>query len=206
MLIDTCALLWYAFDKARLSERAAGVIREPETSTATSAFGRWQSRVVRKLVLRSADGQPTDAKQFVLRMIRQLDLRALPLEFNELADVEGLPPHHKDPFDRLLVVQAKHLNIPLFPLTQSSSFMASSVFGSLDARKSREDSLGAAFTKSPMGSPLSPPAMEVCDDRSCRNRGAGESLFPQPGDHPSDLTCQVLLPHRSTELLVRLGR
>lgn len=29
----------------------------------------------------------------------------------------------------------------------------------------------------------------------------GESLFPQPGDHPSDLTCQVLLPHRSTELL-----
>ncbi len=114
MLIDTCALLWYAFDKARLSERAAGVIREP--GNFYSYVSVWEMAIKSgsgKLVLRSADGQPTDAKQFVLRMIRELDLRALPLEFNELADVEGLPPHHKDPFDRLLVVQAKHLNIPL---------------------------------------------------------------------------------------------
>jgi len=34
-------------------------------------------------------------------------LRALPLEFDDLADVEALPQHHGDPFDRLLVVQAK---------------------------------------------------------------------------------------------------
>jgi PIN domain nuclease of toxin-antitoxin system len=46
-------------------------------------------------------------------MIRELQLSALPLEFDDLADVEDLPQHHKDRFDRLLVVQARRCNLPI---------------------------------------------------------------------------------------------
>jgi len=41
------------------------------------------------------------------------ELSALPLEFDDLADVEALPSHHKDPFDRLLIVQAKRRDLPI---------------------------------------------------------------------------------------------
>jgi len=48
-----------------------------------------------------------------LSLRRELELHALPLEFDDLAAVEHLTLHHKDPFDRLLVVQAKRVNLPI---------------------------------------------------------------------------------------------
>lgn len=66
-----------------------------------------------KLELRTADGQRANARQFMLNMIRDLDLLALVIEFDDLADVEVLPQHHRDPFDRLLVVQARRRNLPI---------------------------------------------------------------------------------------------
>jgi PIN domain nuclease of toxin-antitoxin system len=59
-----------------------------------------------KLSLRDAAGRPFTAKQFMLAMVQGLPLSALPLEFEDLAGIEALPLHHKDPFDRLLAVQA----------------------------------------------------------------------------------------------------
>ena len=43
----------------------------------------------------------------MIEVASQLQLIAVPLEFEDLAEVEFLPLHHKDPFDRLLIVQAK---------------------------------------------------------------------------------------------------
>ncbi len=66
-----------------------------------------------KLKLQGADGRRISAKEFLLRLLTELELTPLVIEFDNLADVERLPSHHKDPFDRLLVVQAKHRNIPI---------------------------------------------------------------------------------------------
>jgi len=46
-------------------------------------------------------------------MVRELQLSALQPEFEDFADVETLPLHHRDPFDRLLVVQARRSNLPI---------------------------------------------------------------------------------------------
>lgn len=38
---------------------------------------------------------------------------ALPFHFRHLYAFEGLPPHHNDPFDRLLIAQALAEDIPI---------------------------------------------------------------------------------------------
>lgn len=114
MLIDTNALLWYGLEPNRLSKRAAQLMREP--GNFYSHVSLWEIAIkssLGKLKLHIASGQPADAKQFMLRLIRELRLSALPLEFDDLANIEALPLHHKDPFDRLLVVQAKRCDLPI---------------------------------------------------------------------------------------------
>ena len=59
-----------------------------------------------RLELQNPDGARCSAKQFLLQLAADLEMTALPLEFDDLEDVENLPPHHKDPFDPVLVVQA----------------------------------------------------------------------------------------------------
>ena len=66
-----------------------------------------------KLQLRGPNGQGASAKQFLLHMVRELQLSALPLEFDDLADLEELPHPHGDPFDRLLAVQAGRCSLPI---------------------------------------------------------------------------------------------
>jgi len=114
MLIDTNALIWYALEPERLSRRASRLMRESGNSY--SHVSLWEMAIkssLGKLHLRNEAGQPSDAKEFMLNMIRALQLRAVALEFDDVADVQHLPPHHKDPFDRLLVVQAQRRNLPI---------------------------------------------------------------------------------------------
>jgi len=114
MLIDTNALLWYGLDPGRLSKRATGVLREK--NNCYSHVSLWEMAIkssLGKLQLRTAEGQRSSAKQFMLHMVRELRLSALALEFEDLAHIEHLPQHHKDPFDRLLIVQAKRCNLPI---------------------------------------------------------------------------------------------
>lgn len=114
MLIDTNALLWYAFDKGRLSKRAARLIREEGNCYSHASV--WEMAIkssLGKLRLTNQQGQPSDAKQFMLQLVRSLDLYSLPIEFDDVAAVEALPLHHKDPFDRLLVVQAQRNHLPI---------------------------------------------------------------------------------------------
>ena len=108
MLIDTNALVWYALAPKQLTKRAAGMIRD--TGNYYSHVSVWELAIksgLGTIQLMNAAGERVSATQFMLSMVRSLELRALPLEFDDLADVEALPQHHRDPFDRLLVVQAK---------------------------------------------------------------------------------------------------
>lgn len=123
MLIDTNALIWYGGDDQKLSVRATRLMREGGNYYSHVSLSEMTIKSgLEKFKLRTADGQPSNAKQFMLRMIRELQLTPLPIEFDDLADVEHLPqlprPHNNDPFDRLLVVQAKRLDLTIISADQ----------------------------------------------------------------------------------------
>jgi PIN domain nuclease of toxin-antitoxin system len=107
-LIDTNALIWYGRRHGQLSQRAAEQMRKPFNFYSHASL--WEMAIksgAGKLELQNPDGARWSAKQFLLQLAADLQMTALPLDFDDLADVEGLPPHNKDPFDRLLVVQAR---------------------------------------------------------------------------------------------------
>jgi PIN domain nuclease of toxin-antitoxin system len=114
VLIDTNALVWYAKEPARLSKRAAAVIREQ--GNFYSYVSVWELAIkssLGKLKLTDQQGQPSDAGQFMLHLVRRLQLRSLLIEFGDVAAVQHLPFHHRDPFDRLLTVQAQRHKLPI---------------------------------------------------------------------------------------------
>jgi PIN domain nuclease of toxin-antitoxin system len=113
MLIDTSALIFYALSPKKMTKRAVGVIQE--VGNYYSHVSVWELAIKSGLgkIRLSAAGKQVNAKQFILTMVHSLNLRALPVEFDDLADVEALPQHHGDPFDRLLVVQAQRAGLPI---------------------------------------------------------------------------------------------
>lgn len=102
ILLDTHLLLWSADGSAKLPEAARAYIEEPANDLFFSAANLWEIAI--KLGLGREDFQVD------LQELRQglLDNEYTELPVNGLHTLAlmGLPPIHKDPFDRLLIAQA----------------------------------------------------------------------------------------------------
>ncbi|GAA0312431.1 type II toxin-antitoxin system VapC family toxin [Sphingomonas oligophenolica] len=102
LLLDTHLLLWALEDSPRLSAEARALIGEEENILLFSAIS--MAEVAIKSVLRRPD---FDIDPHVVRRTLIDDgYLELPLTAVHAVGVAGLPPIHKDPFDRLLVAQA----------------------------------------------------------------------------------------------------
>lgn len=113
MLLDTSTLLWYAINDPRLSPKAKRIIAKGGCFLSIASV--WEIAIkagIGKLHL-VMDGHPVSAEEFSTRTIRLLKLRLLPLELEDATAVEILEPHHKDPFDRLLVAQSSNHGLPI---------------------------------------------------------------------------------------------
>ena len=100
LLLDTHALLWWLADDARLGRRAREAIAAPANLVFVSAATAWEIAVKRALGRLVAPG---DVEEWLTKN----DFRPLPIQIAEAVASAELPPHHRDPFDRLLVAQAR---------------------------------------------------------------------------------------------------
>lgn len=102
LLLDTHLLLWAAASAARLPEVARAMIEDDANTPMFSVASIWEVAIKRGL----------DRPDFRVdvRLLRRglLDngYDELPILGPHAAAVAGLPPIHKDPFDRLLIAQA----------------------------------------------------------------------------------------------------
>jgi PIN domain nuclease of toxin-antitoxin system len=112
-LLDTSVFLWAIDECERLSERSRQAIEDPETDLFLSVASLWE------ITLKAAKGklltgmEPTAQARFLQTHIRQLGVSLLPVESSHVLALVDLPPIHKDPFDRLLVAQARIENLTL---------------------------------------------------------------------------------------------
>ena len=98
-LLDTHVLLWARATPARLSEEAQAVFQSRDTVVYVSMATLWECAVKRsigKLEL------PDNFYEIITD-----DYEILGIELSHLVAYAELPMHHRDPFDRLLVVQAQ---------------------------------------------------------------------------------------------------
>jgi PIN domain nuclease of toxin-antitoxin system len=100
LLLDTHALLWWLSDDPSLSEVARAAIATPETDVAVSAVSAWE------ISIKSSLGKLTAPDDLVAQLFRhQFTPLAITVEHALVAG--ALPRHHDDPFDRMLVAQAR---------------------------------------------------------------------------------------------------
>ncbi|MGZ4278722.1 MAG: type II toxin-antitoxin system VapC family toxin [Solirubrobacteraceae bacterium] len=99
LLVDTHALLWWLTDDAGLSNTARGALADPANDVLVSAASVWEIAIRRALgKLEAPDDLPDH--------IAAQGFGWLPVAAEHAGRVRDLPPHHRDPFARLLVAQA----------------------------------------------------------------------------------------------------
>jgi PIN domain nuclease of toxin-antitoxin system len=109
LLLDTHLLLWAAGVPDRLSALARTLIEAPGNELLFSAASLWEIAI--KSTLGREDFQ-VDAR-LLRRGLLDNGYLELPISSLHAVAVAGLPPLHRDPFDRLLVAQAMTEGITL---------------------------------------------------------------------------------------------
>ena len=106
-LLDTHAFLWAALEPRKLSKTALGAIEPPDTELLLSVASLWEIGILQSLgriELKVSIQAVADLS------ISQLGSELVGIEPGHIDRMRGLPFHHRDPFDRLLIAQALSLN------------------------------------------------------------------------------------------------
>ena len=118
VLIDTHIFLWLFLEPKRISKQIQEFLEDNFTNEIyVSHATAWEIAIkygVRKLKL------PQTPELFVPDRIKRANFLHLPIKIQHVLQVHNLPPIHKDPFDRLLVSQARIENLTI--LTADPSF------------------------------------------------------------------------------------
>src|ERR1035438_6959601 len=100
LLLDTHILLWWLANNPSLSVRARELIADPDNAVFVSAVSLWEIRLKQSL------GKLQLPADFEERLAGE-SFESLPLLAAHAREVATLPWHHRDPFDRLLIAQAR---------------------------------------------------------------------------------------------------
>lgn len=102
LILDTHILLWALMEPGKLSGTARPAIEDPGNDVLFSAASIWE------IAIKAALGRVSfqvDAAEIAEAAIES-GFTELPVRSVAAAAVAGLPMHHRDPFDRLLIAQA----------------------------------------------------------------------------------------------------
>jgi PIN domain nuclease of toxin-antitoxin system len=107
VLLDTHLVLWaMGGENSRISEKGMAALGSEEFEPIVSAVAFWEMAIKRAL-------RKLDAPEDLLPQIEGAGVELLPITPRHADLVASLPPHHRDPFDRLLVAQAMSEGLPL---------------------------------------------------------------------------------------------
>lgn len=102
ILLDTHILLWAQIEPARLPKAIRADLEDPRNAVLFSAASIWEIAIKAQL----GRGDFTFKPEEILQAAQTSGMIELPVTSAAAALVAQLPPHHRDPFDRLLVAQA----------------------------------------------------------------------------------------------------
>ncbi|MCP4361772.1 MAG: type II toxin-antitoxin system VapC family toxin [Chloroflexi bacterium] len=107
LLLDTHAFLWAIDDNPKLSQRARAAIVDGNNVVFVSAATAWE------ISIKKGIGKLKVPQGDYLEELRLHRFTPLNITTEHALAIDGLPHHHKDPFDRMLVAQAKVENLTL---------------------------------------------------------------------------------------------
>lgn len=99
-LLDAHILLWWLADHKNLRKDYRGMIASPENRILLSVAVLWELQIKTML------GKLKLPVKF-FREYRSLGFEELPITARHVNELAELPQHHRDPFDRMLIAQAR---------------------------------------------------------------------------------------------------
>ncbi|MFN7921544.1 MAG: type II toxin-antitoxin system VapC family toxin [Bryobacteraceae bacterium] len=99
-LLDTHILLWWLDDSKALPAEARRLIADPENAIFVSAASIWEISIKQSL-------GKLDLPNRFDEVLAQSDFEPLPVRAEHARATRELPLIHRDPFDRMLVAQAR---------------------------------------------------------------------------------------------------
>jgi PIN domain nuclease of toxin-antitoxin system len=106
LLLDAHSLLWWVTESPRLTTTARDAIADPANDVVIGIGALWEIGIKRSL---GKMHFPFDFES----VLGDEAIGILPIVFAHLRVLDGLPAHHRDPFDRLLIAQALAEGIPI---------------------------------------------------------------------------------------------
>lgn len=109
-LLDTNTFIWWNKDFLKLSEKARAIVQDRNHTLLLSLASVWEIQIkvqLGKLTI------PVALAELLQKQQEANQIELLPIVLPHILALENLPPHHRDPFDRLLVAQAQIENLPL---------------------------------------------------------------------------------------------
>ena len=103
-LLDTSVWLWSLTTLERLNDKARDLLSNGENEFYLSAASSWE------IVIKAALGKlrlPEPAASYIPRRMATQGIRPLSVTHIHALAISDLPLHHSDPFDRLLIAQAR---------------------------------------------------------------------------------------------------
>jgi PIN domain nuclease of toxin-antitoxin system len=108
VLIDTHVLLWGIQDSSKVSSNVRSLLPVSDVWISVASLWEIMTKVqIGKLAL------PSPIGDYLAGKLRMNGVSVLPLTFAHVRRLEGIPLHHRDPFDRILIAQSLEENIPL---------------------------------------------------------------------------------------------
>ena len=104
LLLDTHVLLWWVAGEP-LGAEASTQIADPANLVCVSAASVWEMSIKQTLGKLHLDGD--------IDTILSEDFEPVPITFDDARLAGSLPEHHRDPFDRMLVAQARARDLVL---------------------------------------------------------------------------------------------
>jgi PIN domain nuclease of toxin-antitoxin system len=111
VLVDTHTFLWALLQDHRLTPKATQILRSDEHELLFSLVSLWE------IAIKIKTGKLNTIGSSVAYIRDEMDaygMQLLPIRYEHILQLESLPRHHGDPFDRLLIAQALTESLPIF--------------------------------------------------------------------------------------------
>jgi len=105
-LLDTHIAIWAVSNPSRLGQRAAALLTDGANFSFVSVVSLWEIDIKFRLRRGDLDDMPFSASR-ALREFEAAGFDTLDVTPSHILALEALPPLHRDPFDRMLVAQAR---------------------------------------------------------------------------------------------------
>jgi PIN domain nuclease of toxin-antitoxin system len=104
VLLDTHVFLWWNEASPRLSKTALRALADPANTLTLSVGSAWE------IAIKAQTGKlrlPEDAATYVPTRAAYYGIEILPIQLAHALALQSLPLRHRDPFDRILIVQSQ---------------------------------------------------------------------------------------------------